>query len=69
MITGYNIAGCFNKLSDKDQDYIMNIVASFHYRNGVKHGDGSRGTVMISPGELNDVIAYTMIREGVRNHE
>jgi hypothetical protein len=50
--------GHFDRLDEEAKELVMKAVAEFHYRNGVKHPDGSMGEISISPGQLNDVLAY-----------
>lgn len=40
------------------KDLIMGIVANFHIRDGVKHDDGSMGTMKITNRQMNDCLAY-----------
>ena len=37
---------------------IQEIVGCYHYRNGKKHNDGSRGEIRLSPKEFRDLLAY-----------
>ena len=48
----------FDKLSPEVKDFIMEVVAQYHYRNGTKHPDGSRGDINITLKEMNDTLAY-----------
>lgn len=50
------IKGSFDQVYN-DQ-FIMEIVANFHFRNGIKNEDGSRGEVIITTKEFNDCLAY-----------
>jgi len=50
--------GKFETLPKLAQEFIKEVVANFHIRNGVKNSDGSMGTIEISPGELRDILAY-----------
>lgn len=52
----------FDKLSSPlDKQMIMQIKANFHMRNGKKHEDGSMGVIDITPKQLNDCLAYTIL--------
>lgn len=53
-----NIKGSFEILSDTTKNSVMEIVANFHIRDGVKHSDGSVGTVKITNREMNDCLAF-----------
>ncbi|MFA5395314.1 MAG: hypothetical protein WC346_04770 [Methanogenium sp.] len=53
----------FSTLNEAEKNFIMEIVCFYHYRNGVKHEDGSMGTIEISPKEMNDVLAYCYKKE------
>ena len=58
-----DISGSFKKLSVEHAELVMEIVAQYHYRNGVKNNDGSMGTIRISPAELNDCLAFILLKE------
>lgn len=55
-----DIKNAFDKLREDKQQIVMEIVANFHYRNGNNHLDGSKGDIEISPGELNNCLAYCL---------
>lgn len=52
--------GKFDTLCDVYQDDILELVALFHIRNGVKHKDGSLGDIRITLNELKDCLAYKL---------
>jgi hypothetical protein len=57
--------GMFDSVSYGERDIVMRLVAPFHFRNGCKNLDGSMGTIYITPGQLNDVLAYALsVEEG-----
>lgn len=58
------IKDLFDDLPDSMQEKIMEIVANFHIRNGVKHSDGSMGTIKITNRQMNNCLAY-MINSGI----
>ena len=51
----------FDQLSEKEKGQVMEIVANFHYRNGIEQPDGSRGEIKITLKEFNDVLAKVII--------
>lgn len=56
-----DIKGMFGALKDgPTRTKILEIVANFHIRNGVKHPDFSMGEIKITPGEFNDCLAYML---------
>lgn len=56
-----DIKGMFGALKDgPTRNKIMEIVANFHIRNGVKQPDFSMGEIKITPGQLNDCLAYML---------
>ncbi|MBT7928476.1 hypothetical protein HN682_00970 [Candidatus Peregrinibacteria bacterium] len=57
--------GSFDSLSKRNQEVVMEIVANFHIRNGKEHDDGSKGDITITPGEMNDIIAYSLLKKFV----
>ncbi len=69
MLIYYNveIKGSFEQACEADQMQVMDIVAQFHHRDGVKHEDGSCGTVKITNREFNDCLAY-MLGRGLNDH-
>ena len=55
----YEAQGSFQKLKDERiTKGIQEIVSAYHYRNGKRNNDGSRGTIRISPKEFRDLLAY-----------
>ena len=60
-VTKEGIEGAFTSLGLADQELVMQIVANFHYRTRKQNEDGSLGEIRITPGELNDAIAYAML--------
>lgn len=62
-----NSIGMFDAaLSEAEQELVMEIVGCFHERDGTKHEDGSRGTIKITPKEMNDILAY-LLRKADKN--
>ena len=45
------------KLTDLELEAIQTVVAKYHYRDAVKHNDGSFGTIAISPRQLTIILA------------
>ena len=60
MINKQSISGSFDTLSADVQDEIKEYVAMYHYRNGVKNGDGSMGVISMTPKELRDLLAHQL---------
>jgi|WetSurMetagenome_2_1015567.scaffolds.fasta_scaffold829392_2 hypothetical protein len=63
MSVNYNkhIKNSFDSVqSEEVQEFIKEVVANFHYRDGKKHEDGSMGSIEISPRQFNDCLAFTM---------
>ncbi len=52
--------GMFETADEESRELIMEIVACFHFRNGFKNEDGSRGEIDISPKQLRDILAYML---------
>jgi membrane-anchored protein YejM (alkaline phosphatase superfamily) len=52
----------FSKLNNLEQVFIMEIVAQYHYRTGVKQKDGSMGEIVITLNELNNTLAYCYLK-------
>ena len=46
---------------NKPRELVQMIHAHHFIRNGVKHEDGSMGTVVITPKELRDALAYAFM--------
>jgi hypothetical protein len=59
------ISGSFDRLSELEKEFVMELVANFHYRNGVKHDDGSMGEIIITPRQMNDCIAFAIFHEEI----
>jgi hypothetical protein len=57
----HDIKDSFYELSDDEKDIVMQVAANFHYRNGVKHPDGSLGEIRITNRQLTDCFAYMFI--------
>jgi hypothetical protein len=57
-----NSKDLFKDQSNEDKEFIMEIVANFHYRTGFLNPDGSLGIIKITPGELNDILSYSLMR-------
>lgn len=51
----------FDSLTDHEKEKVMEIVANFHCRNGVKHNDGSIGEIRITLKEFNNVLAKLVL--------
>ena len=62
MEVDYNkIDGFFDKHpNDEQKEFVKEIVAAFHFRNGKKQHDGSLGEIKITIKQLNDCLAYAM---------
>ncbi len=54
------IKGNFDSLSDENKEYVMELVAYFHYRTGKSNPDGSLGEIRITLGELNNLLAFVI---------
>jgi hypothetical protein len=52
--------GCFDSLNSEQKEFIMECKSWFHFMNGKTNPDGSRGEIKITPGELNNLLAYTL---------
>lgn len=50
--------GQYDRADGRLQETIQEAVANFHYRDGKKHDDGSMGTIVITPGQLRDLLAW-----------
>lgn len=61
------VKGSFDLTCESSQQQIMEIVANFHYRDGVKYKDGSYGTIKITNKEFNDCLAY-LLGVGLNDH-
>jgi hypothetical protein len=57
MVSREEINDSFFKLPLNLQEMVLYIVSHFHYRDGVKHEDGSLGMVRITNKQMNDCIA------------
>ena len=57
FIDEHDPTGQFYKLSDDDQKAVKWMVYRYHHSNGVRHPDGSLGTIKITPGQLRDALA------------
>ena len=58
MIKKDEIKGSFDKLDDEQKKIVMQIVLNFHYMDGTPNNSGPMGRIEITPGELNDCLAY-----------
>lgn len=54
--------GAFEKLTDEEKDFIIEIVSRYHYLKGLRHTDGSMGIVKITLNEFNDCLAHALRR-------
>jgi hypothetical protein len=54
------------EVTPEELGYIKTAVSFFHYRDGKQHQDDSVGTIEITPGQLRELIAYTLINKGRR---
>lgn len=54
--------GAFQKLTDEEQGFIMEIQSGYHHRTGLRHPDCSMGIIKISPKEFNDCLAHALRR-------
>jgi hypothetical protein len=61
-----SLNGKFDDLNDDQKETVMELVAMFHYRDGSPHNDGSMGTIVISPRQLNNLLAYVLTSKGQR---
>jgi len=52
--------GCWIRSSPERKMQVVGLVANFHYRDGTKNPESPRGTIHITPGNLNDLLAYAM---------
>ena len=43
---------------EETKEVILEVMADFHIRNGVKNIDGSLGEIKITPKQLRDALAY-----------
>jgi len=57
------IHGAKERAEREIKDHAELVTAQFHIRNGLLNDDGSRGVIMISPGELADALAYMASRQ------
>ena len=55
--------GSFELIDEGGKEIAMEIVAGFHYRDGSENHDGSMGRIVISPMEMNDILAYCLMRD------
>lgn len=60
-----DIAGSFHSVPEEQQEIIMEIVANFHIRNGVKNADGSLGEVKITNKQMNDCLAWALVHNTI----
>jgi len=57
-----DIKGSFGDLSDVQKELVMEVVANFHFRDGVHNPDGSMGTVKITNWQFNDCLAFMILQ-------
>lgn len=53
-----NYDGEFESLTKDEKEVVMKVVADFHIRNAVHQKDGSKGEIRITPGQMNDALAF-----------
>lgn len=51
---------CFDEIDDRQAEFVKTLVSHHHYRNGVRHEDGSMGTVRMSPKQLRDLLSFAI---------
>ena len=56
--------GSFTLIPEEQKEIVRELVACYHYRTGKANSDGSRGEINISPGQINDIIAYVFTIKG-----
>lgn len=56
-----DMLGAFDKLTPEQKEYLHCLHACFTYRNGVRHPDGSRGEIKITPLQMLNLLAYTLL--------
>ena len=56
----------FKLLTQAEIRIVHELMSHHHLRDGVKHGDGSMGTIRITPKELRDCLAAALLY-GTRN--
>lgn len=54
------IKDTFDELNDEQSEFVLRLMSNFFYRNGVKHDDGSMGTIKISPKEFRDALSFAV---------
>lgn len=62
-----DIEGCADKIEGQTSEDIKWMASHFYIRNGVRHEDGSMGTVRMTPGDLRNLIAYAILQERARS--
>lgn len=55
-----DIRDAFDKLGERRQQIVKEIVANFHYTNGNYNLDNSKRGIKISSEQLNDYLAYCL---------
>jgi len=59
-----DISGSMVILPEHEKELIMEIIANFHLRNGVKHSeDESLGEIRITPVQLANCLAWCLSRK------
>lgn len=64
-----NAVNAFDASPENIKQIVLELMAAFHMRNGVQHPDGSLGTIVISPKQFRDCLAYmTSISPGAKHN-
>lgn len=53
-------AGKFDQCDPVTRELVLELLAGYHYRNRVRHPDGSMGEIHITPAEMRDLLAFVI---------
>jgi len=52
--------GRFSELGPEARDRVLNMMGAFHIRDGTANESSPMGRIRITPGELNDLLAFAL---------